>query len=63
MYPVDERILEHLAEESWASPPTMAAESEFQQLEVDEKYIQQRCEKLAEREMVIPAIINTQMYE
>ncbi|MDB2237581.1 hypothetical protein [Halorubrum ezzemoulense] len=63
MYPTDERILEHLAEESWASPSTMAAEIEFQQIEAEEEYIQQRCIQLAERELVIPVIENSEMYE
>ncbi len=63
MYPVDERILEHLAEESWGSPSTMAAESEFQQLEMDANYIQQRCEQLIERELIAPVIEDGQMYE
>jgi len=63
MYTVDERILEHLAEESWASPSTMAMESEFQQLNVDSKYINQRCSLLMERELVAPIIKDGDMYE
>lgn len=63
MYPVDERILEHLKEESWASPSTMASESEFQQMDLDCGYIQQRCEGLADRELVAPLIDSGNMYE
>ena len=63
MYSVDERILEHLAEESWASPSTMAAESEFQQLDADQMYIEQRCRQLVGRELVAPVIEDGGMYE
>ncbi|WP_193308875.1 hypothetical protein [Halorubrum halophilum] len=63
MYSIDERILEHLAEESWASSSTMAAESEFQQLDADEMYIEQRCWRLIERELVAPVIEDGDMYE
>lgn len=63
MYTVDERILEHLAEESWASPSTMAAESEFQDLDADKKYIRQRCDRLVERELIEPLIEQSRMYE
>ncbi|WP_434521092.1 hypothetical protein [Halorubrum sp. AS12] len=63
MYTVDERILEHLAEESWASPSTMAKEMEFQQLKMDSEYINQRCVCLVERELIAPIIQNENMYE
>jgi hypothetical protein len=63
MYPVDERILEHLSEESWASPSTMAAELEFSQLNVDAEYIEQRCEQLVSRELIIPIVEDGEMYE
>lgn len=63
MYPIDERILEHLAEESWASPSTMASEPEFNQLDVDAHYIDQRCEQLIERELLVPIIEGSDMYE
>ena len=63
MYPVDERILEHLAEESWASPSTMASETEFQQISADSEYISQRCNLLAERELVYPPIEGGDMFE
>ena len=63
MYPVDERILEYLSEESWGSPETMASETEFQQLGLDSEYIDQRCERLVERELIAPFILNSNMYE
>ena len=63
MYTVDERILEHLAEESWASPTTMAAESEFSQLDVGKSYINQRCNCLVERELIVPIIEGKDLYE
>lgn len=63
MYPVDERILEHLSEVSWASPSTMASESEFQQIDADTEYIEQRCEHLIERELIVPIFMDGDMYE
>ncbi|MDB9281557.1 MarR family transcriptional regulator [Halorubrum ezzemoulense] len=63
MYSVDERILEHLSEESWASPSTMAAEAEFQSIEADEGYIQQRCRQLVQRELIVPLTNSGNMYE
>ena len=63
MYTVDERILEHLAEESWASPSTMASEPEFQQLDVDAGYVSQRCSRLIERELIVPIVKESDMYE
>jgi hypothetical protein len=63
MYPVDERILEHLAEESWASPSTMASEREFCQLDADAEYVKQRCNELIERELIVPIIEHGDMYE
>lgn len=63
MYTIDERILEHLSENSWASPPTMAMEKEFDQLDTDEEYIRQRCTCLTERELICPIIQDSDMYE
>ena len=63
MYTVDERVLEHLAEESWASPSTMATEREFCQLDVDAEYINRRCNQLVERELIAPIIEDGDMYE
>lgn len=63
MYPVDERVLEYLAEESWGSPATMASDSRFQQLDADEGYIRQRCEQLVERELIVPVVEGGSMYE
>lgn len=63
MYPVDERVLEYLREESWASPGTMASESRFQILNADEGYIRQRCEQLVQRELIAPIVADSEMYE
>ena len=61
MYPTDERILEHLAETSWATPKTIASDPYFQKVDIDEMYIKQRCEQLVDREMIAPVYDN--MYE
>jgi len=63
MYPVDERVLEYLSEEAWGSPQTMASDYRFQKLEVDNKYIQQRCVQLVERELIEPIVEDCDMYE
>lgn len=63
MYKVDERIVERLAESSWESPRTMASDSRFDDLKADEKYIERRCERLVEREMIAPVVENSDMYE
>jgi|GEM_PF-2153569 len=59
MYPVDERILEHLNDTDWATPATMASEIEFDQLDADECTIRERCQLLARRELVAPMFYNT----
>ena len=63
MYPVDERILEYLSEESWGSPRTMESHYRFQRLDVDAGYIEQRCEQLVERELIEPFVEGSDMYE
>ena len=63
MYPVDERVLEFLAEESWGSPSTIASDYRFQQLDVDAGYIAQRCEQMVERELIEPLVEGCDMYE
>ena len=63
MYPVDERILEYLYEESWGSPETMASHYRFQRLDVDAGYIEQRCEQLVERELIEPFVEGSDMFE
>lgn len=63
MYTVDERIVERLAESSWETPKTMASDSRFADLGADEKYIERRCERLVEREMIAPVVEDSEMYE
>ncbi|TKX47788.1 hypothetical protein EXE49_17025 [Halorubrum sp. ASP121] len=41
----------------------MAAELEFSQLDVDAEYIEQRCEQLVSRELIIPIVKDGAMYE
>jgi hypothetical protein len=62
MYPVDERVLEYLSEESWGSPSTIASDHRIQQLDVDAGYIEQRCEQLAERKLIEPFVEGSDMY-
>jgi len=63
MYPVDERVLEYLAQESWGTPSTMASHHQFQQLGADAGYIKQRCKQLVERELIEPLFIDCDMFE
>jgi hypothetical protein len=49
---VDDRILEHLAEESWSSPTVMASKPEFE--DFSERHISERCWILAHAELVAP---------
>jgi Mn-dependent DtxR family transcriptional regulator len=61
MQQVDERILEHLSEEGWASPRTMVSDSRFGKLKVSRAHVRERCEELTRRELVVP--IYSDMYE
>lgn len=61
MQQVDERILEHLAEDGWASPQTMVSDSRFERMKVSRGHIRERCEELARRELIAP--IYSDMYE
>lgn len=63
MYPVDERILEHLDDTNWATPQTMARELEFAQIDADERTIEKRCQLLIERELVAPVVEDAEMVE
>jgi hypothetical protein len=49
---VDDRILEHLAEESWSSPEVMASKFEFE--DFSERHISERCWILAHAELIAP---------
>jgi hypothetical protein len=51
---LDERILEHLDEESWGTPKTIASDHRLHELSADELTIERRLYVLAEREMVAP---------
>ena len=59
MQTLDERILEHLNEESWASPRTMASKHEFRH--ATRRRIRERCEELTFIEFIAP--IHNDMYE
>lgn len=53
MLPVDERILEYLTEEPWATAVEMADVSAF---DVPEATIQERCKVLADIDFLVPAV-------
>ncbi len=61
MQQVDERILEHLAEDSWATPSTIASDSRFEELQVSQNHIRERCQELVQRELIAP--VYDDMYE
>lgn len=61
MQQADERILEHLAEDSWATPSTIASDSRFEDLQISRNHIYERCEELAQRELIAP--VYDDMYE
>jgi hypothetical protein len=63
MYVIDERIVELLSESSWETPKTMARDSRFCEERADEKYIRQRCRRLVERELIVPVVKDSEMYE
>jgi len=44
-------------------PSVMASHYQFQQLDVDTGYIVQRCEQLAQRELIEPVVEGCDMYE
>jgi hypothetical protein len=55
---LDDRILEHLAEESWSSPSLMAS---TRYIEAPEGTIRDRCRLLADAELIAP--IHRNAYE
>jgi len=61
MQQIDERILEHLSEDSWATPATIDSDSNFEDLQVSQSHIYERCQELARRELIAP--ICDDMYE
>ena len=58
---LDERILEHLSEDDWATPQTIYRETDFDALDASEARIAERCEELVSRELIAP--IHGDMYE
>lgn len=58
---LDERILEHIDEEDWATPRTMFRDVNFEGLRASEGRIRERCEKLAQAELIAP--VHNDMYE
>jgi hypothetical protein len=54
MQQLDERILEHLKEEGWATPRTMARDARFQDMRASEARIRERCRILLSRELIEP---------
>ena len=61
MQQLDERILEHLAEDGWSTPAMMAEDLDFRNLQASETLVRERCRRLTERELVEP--FQTEMYE
>jgi len=61
MQQLDERILEHLAEDGWSTPAMIVEDRRFRDLQASEARVRERCRKLTERELVEP--VHTEMYE
>lgn len=61
MQQLDERILEHLAEDGWSTPKMIASDRRFRDLQPSEARVQERCRELTERELIEP--VHTEMYE
>jgi hypothetical protein len=51
---VDERILEHLDEQGWSTPRTIASDHRLHDLAADPATVENRCYVLAARELVAP---------
>jgi len=58
---LDERILEHIDEENWATPRTMFRDVNFDGLRASEGRIRERCEMLAQAGLIAP--LHSEMYE
>ncbi len=61
MQQLDERTLEHLAEDGWSTPGMIVADRRFRELKASESRVRERCRELTERELVEP--VHTEMYE
>jgi len=60
MHQLDERILEHLADDGWASPGTMSRHFRFT---ASEERIEERCEELRDAGLLAPIYRGAPMYE
>jgi len=60
MHQLDERILEHLRDDGWASPRTMSRHFRFT---ASEDRIEERCEELREAGLLAPIYRSASMYE
>jgi hypothetical protein len=60
MHQLDERILEHLRDEGWASPGTMDRHFRFT---ASEDRIRERCEELRDAGLLAPIYRGASMYE
>jgi len=60
MHQLDERILEHLADDGWGSPPTMARHFRFT---ASKDRIRERCEELRDAGLLAPIYEGASMYE
>lgn len=58
---LDERILEYLHEEIWATPSTIASDYRFQEMGASEDLIRDHCHLLEERRLVV--VISDNIYE
>jgi len=61
MQQLDERILEHLAEEGWSTPELIADDPSFNDLQCSTARVRERCRELTERELIEP--VHSDMYE
>ena len=60
IHQLDERILEHLRDEGWASPGTMSRHFRFT---ASEDRIEERCEQLRDAGLLAPIYRGAPMYE
>ena len=63
MQQLDERILEHLAEDGWSTPQLMAQDRMFEDLQASESRFRERCHEMTNRELVEPLNTHSEMYE
>jgi len=60
MHQLDERILEHLADDGWASPKTMNRGFRFT---ASEDRIRERCQELIDAGLIAPVYRDASTYE